>query len=131
MRLARAALVALALLAAAWFALGARQADDTDAAAAIVTGPGPLTPAAQTRARSLLHAAGWLNPDTSVAILRGRLLMREGHYRAALPVLEHVVAQEPENLDGWVYVAQAGLKVDRAEADVAVAHIARLYRQFR
>ncbi|HUB75595.1 MAG TPA: tetratricopeptide repeat protein, partial [Solirubrobacteraceae bacterium] len=71
------------------------------------------------------------NPDTTVAILRGRLLMREGHYRAALPVLERVVAQEPENLDGWVFVAQAGLKIDRAELNVAVAHIARLYKQFK
>jgi hypothetical protein len=125
----RALLLAAALIAAAWFALGIRQASDTAGAAAIVTSPAPLTPARARDAVHLLRAAGVLNPDTTVAQLRGRLQLREGHPQAALRTLERVARLEPMNLQAWEFVAQAALPVDRRELEVALVHISRLYRQ--
>ena len=51
----RAALLALALVACAWFAIGARQAHDLDSATAIVSGQTPL-PAGQAGEAAALFA---------------------------------------------------------------------------
>jgi hypothetical protein len=127
----RGLLLAFAVLACAWYALGARQAIDISRATAIVTGPAPITPTAAASARSLLDNAGVLNPDTTVDVLRGRLLLRQGEPRRALPILERVTRLEPDNLQAWIFTAQAALRVDRPELALAGVNIARLYKSFR
>jgi hypothetical protein len=128
---ARGALVAFALLAAAWFGLGARQAIDTSRASAIVTGGATITPASAAHARELIDAAGTLNPDTTLDLLRGRLLLREGEPHRALPILERVTRLEPLNLQAWIFDAQAALPIDRTELGIAAAHVAQLYKTFK
>lgn len=124
MILARAAGLALALAACAWFALGVRQARDLSAARAIVSGPGSLTSARAGKAESLLRAAGTLNPDSQVQLLRGEVALREQERARARRILEAVVSGEPMNIQGWILLAQAAYGSPLVR--VAVANIARL-----
>lgn len=106
MTLARVGVVLVALVACAWFALGALQTRDVDRASAIVTAPGTLGGAAGAHAASLLHDAGVLNPDTQVKLLRAELVDREGHPAAARAIVLGVVAGEPQNIEAWVQLAR-------------------------
>src|SRR3954449_2718976 len=56
------ALPVVAVLVAAWFAIGGRQARDQHHATAIITRLSALTPAEAARAADALDGAGWLNP---------------------------------------------------------------------
>jgi hypothetical protein len=108
-RLLTFAVGVLAVVAVAWFALGIRQAHDTTAAAAIVTGTSPLAPSQARHVSGLLHSAGELNPDTQVDVLRGELDLGQGERVAARRILERVTAQEPDNALAWEWLARASL----------------------
>jgi predicted Zn-dependent protease len=105
--IARGLGVALAVAAIAWFALGVRQAHDTAAASTIVNGRTPLNAVQAAHARSLLHAAGQLNPDTEVNLLRAQLYDEEGRYRLAQAEVGRVVTKEPKNAGAWLALAHA------------------------
>lgn len=92
-------LVALAICA--WYVVGARQAHDTAKAAAIVVGSSSLPRAQAARAASLLDAAGFLNPDRQVDILRAQLAAGQGQPRRAEQILAGVVRAEPMNAYAW------------------------------
>jgi len=102
---ARAGAVVAALVVAAWFGLGVRQAAGTDAARADVSRLERPT-AAQARAtRDALDRAGTLNPDLGVEVLRARFALQEGRRADARRILEDVVRREPDGLDGWAALA--------------------------
>jgi Tetratricopeptide repeat len=105
----RVALVAVALLAAGWFAIGMRQARDVDHANAIVSGSGQPSAAQARRASSLLSAAAFLNPDRQVDVLRAQLEREQGDLRGARKILKRVVSTEPENLLAWVWLARSSI----------------------
>jgi predicted Zn-dependent protease len=105
--LARASLLVLSLAACGWFAIGARQARDTQRAAAIVNRAGSIGASAAARARALLRSAGTLNPDLTPDILRGQLAVDLNQNVAAERILGNVVREEPMNLDAWVQLALA------------------------
>jgi len=126
MAIARAALLTLGAAACAWFALGIVASHDIDQATVIVSGSTPLRPPAARRAASLLDTAATLNPDSTVTLLRAQLATAGGAPRRALRILRGLVAQEPENLDAWVGLAQLALHGHRALLDAAVARIGRL-----
>jgi hypothetical protein len=97
-----------ALLVCAWFALGIRQSHDVDVASSLVTSSGgALAPPIARRAGSLLRAAGALNPDTTVALLRSHLALREGDRRRAQAIALAVVREEPQNIEAWVAYGSA------------------------
>src|ERR1700759_5260054 len=106
MRLARIAAVVAALAATAWFVLGVRQAHELTSAQSIISGRAPVTVASASRARSLLSAAAFLNPDSQIDVLRGQLALRQGDKARALHIFEGVVRGEPLNLVAWVATAQ-------------------------
>jgi hypothetical protein len=108
-RLARFIGLALALVASAWFALGIRQARDTSRAAAIVSSTAPLSRTQLRRANSLLDAAGTLNPDTQVNLLRAQLDHDQQNYSGARVILEGVVAKEPKNVQAWQSLARSSV----------------------
>ena len=114
--------IAVALAIAAWFAIGARQAIDTDKAASIISSPSPLTLARAAHASSLLHDAGWLNPDREVDILKGRLLLRDGNPAAARAALLTVAKAEPPNAAAWAAFGSASAD-DRQGFLLALARI--------
>jgi hypothetical protein len=94
--------VAAALVVCAWFALGIRQADDVDAATAIITARAPLTPGQAGHARALLRQAGKLNPDTNVDLLASQLALREGVASRARAIARDVTRSEPQNIQAWL-----------------------------
>lgn len=103
----RAMVAALALVVCAWFAVGARQALDTAAATAFVTTHTTATAAAQRRIDSVLKRAAWLNPDKTVAMLRGRLALEQGNVSGARRILTAVTRSEPDNVQAWVALGYA------------------------
>jgi predicted Zn-dependent protease len=105
--LVRASLLILSLVACAWFVLGSRQAVDTQRATAIVSGAGSIDGADAARAATLLRAAGTLNPDRTLDILRGQLLIERNQPRAAERILRGVTRDEPMNLVAWAQLAIA------------------------
>lgn len=109
MRLARFIGLALALFACAWFALGIRQARDTSRAAAIVSSTAPLSQHQVQQANSLLDAAGALNPDTEVSLLRAQLDRDQQNYAGARVIVEGVVAKEPKNVQAWQSLARSSV----------------------
>jgi predicted Zn-dependent protease len=118
----RVVLVAVALAVCAWFALGIRQANQVNDAAAIVGRPAS---AAQARhAAKLLDDARTLNPDARVDVLRGQLALQQGNRDRAHRILSHVVAREPQNLEASVSLARASRTA--AEFRGALAHVAQL-----
>lgn len=92
----RAAGVAVALIVAAFFALGVRQATSTQAATRRVDAG-----RADHRTAVLLDHAGTLNPDADVDILRARLAVTRGNLPRARRILLDVVRREPENVFAW------------------------------
>ena len=123
----RAGLLVVALVVCAWFALGARQAVNTNRAAALI-GSGSL-PASQARhADSLLSAASTLNPDLTPDILRGQLALQRGEHSTALTDLESVTRREPLNLAAWSALAYAAARAgERGTLILAAHHISMLF----
>jgi predicted Zn-dependent protease len=107
----------------AWFVLAIRQAHDTSKASSIVSGTGSLTAAQAAHAGSLLDAAGTLNPDREVELLRGQVLLGRQQRPRALRLLEGVTRDEPLNLRAWVLLAESafgnGPVIARAEHELA------------
>jgi predicted Zn-dependent protease len=122
-------MIILAVVVCAWFALGIRQTRDTARATAIIASAasanGPSA-AQASHVRSLLKAAGTLNPDKQLGVLRGQLALLQGNNRSAARILEGVVAQEPLNVEAWVYLARAAFNVNRHEFGIAAQRIAQL-----
>jgi predicted Zn-dependent protease len=103
---APAAILALALASMGWYVLAVRQSTDTSRAGTLVS-VAKLTPAQARKAASLISAAGQLNPDRQVLVLRARLEYDQGKLAAARTILKQVVAREPDNLEAWFWLAKA------------------------
>lgn len=127
MRFARITAVLAALIVTAWFVVGYRQAHDLGAAEKVVSASPHVSPSTAAHVRSLLSSAAFLNPDTQVDVLRGRLALLQHDHASALHTLEGVVREEPLNLTAWVATAQAALNFDRPELLVATRNIGRLF----
>jgi predicted Zn-dependent protease len=97
----------LAIIVCAWFALGIRQARDTNRAQSIVTSARTISPAQAERATSLLQSARTLNPDREVDILEAQADVERGALEAARHILLAVTRAEPENIEGWAWLARA------------------------
>lgn len=106
MRIARVLLAVLALAVCAWFAVGIRQAHQSDAAAAIVGAAGGQSAADLARAQRLIDSADFLYPGQDIANLRAEQLLEQRRYDRAAPVIASIVRAEPQNLQGWIDVAK-------------------------
>jgi hypothetical protein len=124
-RAVRLSIFVVAIVVCAWFGLGIRQAHDISRATAIVSQPGTIPADHLRAAASALRAAGPLDPDHEVDILRGRLAVKQQDPQRAERILKTVVREEPMNLEAWIWLAGVSL-IDPPEARIALAHIARL-----
>lgn len=108
----RAAAVALAVAASAFFALSVRQATSAASARSRLDAGAPAQ-----RTRTLLDHAGTLNPDRGIDILRARLALQTRDDATARRLLLGVVRAEPANAEAWTVIALAfpGLEA-RAQA---------------
>jgi predicted Zn-dependent protease len=120
----RILLAVCAVLACAWFALGARQAHELSAAQSIIQTSTNLTPAQAAHARSLLSAARTLNPDRAVTMTRAQVDLQLGQLSAAYHALTGVVHAEPENVEAWLLLSEASY--GRSTLTSAVAKVAAL-----
>ena len=123
---ARAAAIAGALVVAAWFGLGVRQASNTKAATAILTTDRTPPVAQLRRAAAQIDRAATLNPDRAVDLLRARLDIARGNQAAARLRYEAVVQEQPDDIDAWTQLAFLTARSDRAAFTRAVAQIRRL-----
>jgi len=118
----RAALLAAALLCAAWFATELRPVRDRDAALALVApGRAPDTQRAETLLRRAARHTRSSEPDLRLA----QLWAFERRADRATPILRAIVAREPENFDAWLLLSQTARAGDPALA----ARAARAYRR--
>lgn len=125
--LVRVALAVGALVVGAWFGLGWVQARDTGRASALVAPGNRLSPARAAQVGDWLRAAGTLNPDRQVDLLRARLAFDQGHDLAAVRILESVTRNEPLNVFAWVQLGFTAGAADRPqEAQLAVSRAAQL-----
>lgn len=100
----RPVLAVVAVIMCLWFALGARQIHDLNAATAVIAGQS--TAAKLSRASSLLDLAGFLNPDRRVQLERATLEDRRGNRHEALRLTQQVLRAEPSSIVGWDLLAQ-------------------------
>lgn len=122
----RIALVAVAVLACAWFALGIRQVSDQREAQRLIAGPALYDAAKAGRARSLLERASELNPDPQPDLIRAVLELRRGERPAAQRILLAVTRREPENITAWYLLEVATLRRDPALNVRAVERVREL-----
>jgi predicted Zn-dependent protease len=128
MVIARVAAVVAALVVCAWFAVGIRQAVNTNRATALVGGGTRLTGPEVRRARSALDAAGSLNPDLGVELLRGQLAFDQHRWVAAERIFMSVTRREPMNLQAWTALAYAAAGAhDERTGELAGRRISALY----
>jgi Flp pilus assembly protein TadD len=120
----RLTLAGLAVLACAWFTLGAVQAIGVNRATAVLAG-GPPSPRQAAAARSWLATASTLNPDQTVNILRGELAYAQGDVPRAVSILTAVTRAEPQNLDAWLALAHRAGRYPQLFV-VALHHIGQL-----
>lgn len=121
----RALVGIVAVLTVAWFAVGVRQAHDTDVASNIVAGAAPISPARARHATALLHDATQLNPDTAVDLLRAQLALRQGQPARARAIALSVTRSEPQNLQAWLTYGTASA-ADPPAFRLALARVRQL-----
>lgn len=121
----RSAVVLLAVVTCAWFALSIRQARDTARASAFITTHQSATALEARRLNSWLSSAAALNPDRTVSLLRGRLAAERGSERRGERLIRAVTRAEPQNLEAWLSLAYASPHDPQLFA-YALAHVKRL-----
>jgi hypothetical protein len=125
MRVRSALLAIVALAAAAWFGLGAVQAIEINRATARLVPGARLSRAEAGQVRRWLATAAVLDPDRSVTLLQGRLLVAEGRLAAARRLIGTVTRAEPQNLEAWVAMAAASAD-DPAEFKLTLRRVRAL-----
>ena len=105
--LMRISAAVVAVIVAAWFVIGVRQAHGINGATAIVAGSSTLNASEVRRADALLNETKLLNPDQQVRILRGAVSLRGGDPVAAQRIFQSITRTEPKNLDAWLWLARS------------------------
>jgi predicted Zn-dependent protease len=125
--LARAGLLVVSVVAAAWLASAYPGARDETRARDLPTRPdGSLAPPERERAIELLEAARRRRPDGAVVPqLAGHHLAR-GDAERAIALLRPLVRDEPENVTAWTLLALALADGDPAGARAAEARRSEL-----
>jgi cytochrome c-type biogenesis protein CcmH/NrfG len=99
----------VALLVCAGFAIGVRQAVSSSKVSALVASGHRLTPSQQRSAASELSAAAFGYPGQETDILAASVALREHRYARAMSLARSITRAEPDNLQGWLVLAAAGL----------------------
>ena len=123
----RAGLVVLAVLAAAWFVIGARQAHELDGASNLIDHQAGNSTQASDRTLALLRAADFLHPGDQTDLLRARLALERREYPRAKRLIEQATRSQPDDLNAWITALDLAV-IDRGAVDSATitAHIRAL-----
>jgi hypothetical protein len=122
----RLAVLTVAVLACAWFVVSVGQTHDQTRATSLIDRPGTPSRSQTAEILRLLHGAGRLNPDRTIAVLRAQAQTRAGAQAAAVRTAAAVVRAEPRNIDAWVVLRFAARDVNPAESRLAAAMERRL-----
>jgi predicted Zn-dependent protease len=117
--LARVALLAVAVIACAWFALGAVQILAQNRAAALIPASTDVSPQVAHAIANELDRAGTLNPDRSVDLLRAQLYLHSGRRPAAERLIQRVGRDEPNNINVWFLLQIVAFPRDPATVQMA------------
>lgn len=124
--MARVLLALLAVGVIAWLGVMLRDVRLSESAGSVLFRTPPPSPQEFRGALADLSDAELLNPDPTPKVNRARFLLFRGRSAGALALAERVTVQEPDNLNAWGVVFQAGRAVDPASAAQARAAILRL-----
>lgn len=123
MRLERLLVAVAALAAAGWLAVSLVGQSALDRAVHVSKDRNP-TPAAMETAVTDAERAKDLRPaDNEPDVVRGQLLVRQGHRAEGLKVLEAVARREPDNVRAWFYIAVLTVDTDKPRSRNALAHL--------
>ena len=118
--------VAVALVVAAWFAVGVRQAASVDAAQAEIGKLPDPTPDRLQRIERRLDRAEWLDVGQAVEIVRARAVLQQLDLPRGRRLLLRVLAAEPENVEAWALLSFATLDDAPRLHERALAALRRL-----
>jgi hypothetical protein len=126
--LARAALVAAAVVAVVWLAYGLRALDLHEEGNATLAAAGrpPSGDAVQSALSSFRAASRW-NPDPAPTLDEATLLLSVGRTAEAGRMLEDVTRANPGNVRAWTLLAAATGRTDQRRTRVALRELAALY----
>jgi cytochrome c-type biogenesis protein CcmH/NrfG len=128
----RLTLVAIALAAMAWLALGLRAAE-LEAHGREIVAAGQresLAPAEVREGLDTLRRSQRFSEDAEPLLAEAALLAGAGRHEDAIAVAERVVEDEPDNLEGWVVLyLGAAVTNDRPLAARALRAVERLNPQ--
>jgi hypothetical protein len=122
----RLSVLAFAVVACVWFAIGVVQTHDQTKAEGLLDRFSTPTPATTASIMSLLGDAGTLNPDHNIELDRSQAQTRAGRAQAGVATAERVVTAEPQNVNAWLVLGFAAGRVDPALARRARAKVAQL-----
>jgi predicted Zn-dependent protease len=103
----RAAIVLIAIAAAAWLGAGIQASRAQDDLARLVATTAEPDEADLARARELRSDAERYLSGRRATLLEATLLLRADERAQAARLLEDLVADEPENAEAWLLLAQA------------------------
>jgi hypothetical protein len=118
--------VAVALAAIAWLALGLRAIHLEAEGRQVLENAqrGQVTPSELREGLDLLRRAQRVNPDKDPRLAEVVLLIEAGRENAAIDLAERVMADEPENLEGWLVLYFAAIRT--GDASRAVRALGRI-----
>jgi hypothetical protein len=128
----RLALVAVALVAVAWLGLSLRAARlEAEGRELVEAGQRqPLAPAEVREGLDILRRSQRFNEDAVPRLSEAALLAGAGRHDEAIAAAERVVADEPDNLEGWVVLYLGAAATDNQSlATRALRAISRLNPQ--
>jgi predicted Zn-dependent protease len=124
--LVRGALVLVAVLVLCWLGVLYRDRRVGQDAANVLYYQQQLSRAEWERQMERIRGARLLDPDRYWDLTRARYFLQRDRPRSALRTAERLVAEEPDNLDAWVVVNNAGRRINPRRSEEAVAEIERL-----
>ena len=116
----RIVLLVVAVLAAAWLAVGLY----SSRLLARAENPHPGDTVADRVDR--LHRAEFLNPSTEFQVREAQIRLESGDAREATRLLKDVVRREPDNRQAWAGLVQSQQRTDLAAARRAFNELRRL-----
>jgi predicted Zn-dependent protease len=122
----RAAIVVLAVAAIAWLGAGIAASRAQDDLGRLVATTAQATRADFERAAELREKAERWAPGRRPSLLEATLRMKGDDRAGAARLLEDIVADEPENAEAWLLLAQASEEGDPERAERAMERVRAL-----
>lgn len=122
----RLVLVAVAVLACAWFALAIRSTHDEHSVTSLLNAQNHLTSEQAAAALRTLSQARVLDPDEQLNILRAQVNFHSGRVRTAAALARGIVGREPDNVEAWLVLELMSRGIDVSLNRLAQQRVSQL-----